>query len=539
MVVMHMDSKRYTHIIVGAGSAGCLLANRLSSRPKNRVLLIEAGDWDNGFWLRLPVGYYKTMNNPKVSRHFATEPSEGSGGRSINWPRGRVIGGSSSINGLIFIRGQHQNFDDWAALGNDGWSFNEVLPYFRKLENFNGGASQFHGHHGELQVSKLRNHHPDCVAWLEAAQQYGLKSNDDFNAETTEGVGEYHLSIGARWRSSSARAFLATAKNRENLDIMTNTLVARILFENKHATGAEIIQDGQRRKVYADAEVVLSAGSIQSPQILQLSGIGPGRLLQKHGIDVLVDNVGVGQNLQDHYQMRTIVRMRSGASLNKQIRNPLSLVKMGLDWALRGRGALTVGAGQVGGAMRTRFAPTDAPDLQLFVMPLSVDKPGEPLHRYPGFTSAIWQCHPKSRGLVEIATPDPAANPKIQPNYLSHALDQKTMVEGIKILREIYKQPKFRELWESEIVPGNQIQTDSEILDAIRQGGGTVYHPVGTCKMGTDANAVVSPDLRVRGVTRLRVVDASIMPLITSANTNAPTLMIAEKAADMLLESCR
>jgi choline dehydrogenase len=261
--------------------------------------------------------------------------------------------------------------------------------------------------------------------------------------------------------------------------------------------------------------------------------------LKEHGIDVVVNRPGVGQNLQDHYQMRTVVQMRSRDSLNNQIRNPISLLKMGLDWAFRGRGALTVGAGQVGGAMRTDFAPTDQPDLQLFVMPLSVDKPGEPLHRYPGFTSAIWQCHPKSRGSIEIVSPDPTANPKIQPNYLADELDQKTMVEGIKILRQIYNQPKFRDLWDAEIVPGEQVRTDAEIIDAIRKGGGTVYHPVGTCKMGIDAAAVVGPDLQVHGVTGLRVVDASIMPLITSANTNAPTLMIAEKAAEMILASGR
>jgi len=534
---MNIFHKRYTHIIVGAGSAGCLLANRLTSRPQNKVLLIEAGAWDDGFWLKLPVGYYKTMNNPKVSRHFACEPGDGSGGRSINWPRGCVIGGSSSINGLIFIRGQHQNFDDWSALGNHGWSYNEVLPYFRRLESFNGGDSQFHGKHGELQVSKLRNHHPDCTAWLNAAHQYGLPLNEDFNADTTEGVGEYHLSIGSRWRSSSSRAFLAPAKSRKNLDIMTKTLVNRVLFENKKAIGVEIAQDGRKQIIHAETEVILSAGAIQSPQVLQLSGIGPGALLRKHGIDIVVDSPGVGQNLQDHYQMRTIVQMRSQNSLNKQIRNPLSLLKMGLDWAFRGRGALTVGAGQVGGAMRTRLAPTDHPDLQLFVMPLSVDKPGEPLHLYPGFTSAIWQCHPKSRGSIEIVTSDPTADPKIQPNYLTDALDQDTMVEGIKILREIYKQPNFCDLWDAEVVPGEQVKTDFEILDAIHKGGGTVYHPVGTCKMGVDVAAVVGPDLRVHGVNGLRVVDASIMPLITSANTNAPTLMIAEKAADMILES--
>ncbi len=533
-----MINESFTHVIVGAGSAGCLLANRLSANTHNKVLLLEAGDWDKGFWLKLPVGYYRTMNNPTVSRHFSTQPSNGSGGRSINWPRGRVIGGSSSINGLIFIRGQHQNFDDWAALGNNGWAYNDVLPYFRKFECFNGATSQFHGHHGEMHVSELRNSHPDCNSWMDAAQQYGLPRNSDFNGETTEGIGEYHLSIGSRWRSSSASAFLKPIKHRKNLKILTHAFTERVLFKNKSAVGVEVLVKSQRMQISAESEVILCAGSIQTPQILQISGIGPPALLRRHGISLVAKSPNVGQNLQDHFQMRTILKMRSNNSLNRQIRNPIELAKMGVMWALYGRGPLTIGAGQVGGAMRTRHAPTSKPDLQLFVMPLSVDKPGEPLHTYSGFTSAIWQCHPKSRGSIEINSPDPSENPTISPNYLSEELDQKTMVEGIKILREIYQQPKFRELWETEMVPGENVNSDSEILDAIRTGGGTVYHPVGTCRMGVDKDAVVSPDLKVIGVSGLRVVDASIMPLITSANTNAPTLMIAEKAADMILAEC-
>ena len=532
---MDFGEVKFTHIIVGAGSAGCLLANRLSAKVSNRVLLLEAGEWDRGFWLKLPVGYYKTMNNPKVSRHFSTEPSVGSGGRSINWPRGRVIGGSSSINGLIFIRGQHKDFDDWAALGNSGWAFNDVLPYFRKFECFIGADSQFHGHHGELQVSELRNSHPYCNAWLDAAKQYGLPRNSDFNAETTEGVGEYQLSIGSRWRSSSASAFLKPVQHRKNLTIMTKVFTERVLFEDKVAVGVEVLANGERHKIFSESEVILSAGSIQSPQILQVSGIGPAPVLKRCGIEMIAESPNVGKNLQDHYQMRTVVEMGSNNSLNKQIRNPIELAKMGLSWALSGRGPLTIGAGQVGGAMRTRHAPSSKPDLQLFVMPLSVDKPGEPLHTYSGFTSAIWQCHPKSRGSLEIRSSNPADDPLIEPNYLSDELDQKTMVEGIKILREIYQQPKFRDLWQTEIVPGKKIQSDDQILDAIRAGGGTVYHPVGTCRMGVDKHAVVAPNLKVNGVKSLRVVDASIMPLITSANTNAPTYMIAEKAADMIL----
>jgi choline dehydrogenase len=528
---------QFTHIIVGAGSAGCLLANRLSAMPENNVLLVEAGSWDQDFWLKLPVGYFRSINNPAVSRHFATEPCEGTAGRSIDWPRGKVVGGSSSINGLIFIRGQKNTFDEWAALGNRGWSSADVLPYFRRLESFAGPPSQYHGSHGELQVSQLRNEHPHCDAWLRAANQLGLAHNNDFNGATTLGVGTYHLSIGRRWRSSAAKAFLKPALTRSNLTVMTNVLVEKIIISDKQAKGIKARHNNETIEIIAHQDVILSAGAIQSPQLLQLSGIGPGKLLKKLGIPVIVDRPEVGGNLQDHYQMRTIVRMKERRSLNNQIRNPFSLVRMGFDWAIRGRGPLTVGAGQVGGGARTEHAPSAGPDIQFNVMPLSVDKPGDPLHHYPGFTAAVWQCHPESRGRVDIVSKDPTADPRIDPNYLNTELDQKTIVAGIKILRNIYQQAEFRHLWDIEMVPGPDVKTDGEILDSARSGGGTVYHCTGTCRMGVDDDAVVTPDLKVRGVEGLRVVDASVMPLITSANTNAPTLMIAEKAADIMLSA--
>jgi choline dehydrogenase len=512
-----------------------VLANRLSADPAARVLLLEAGGADRGFWLRLPVGYYRTMVDPRVTRAFDTEPCEGAGGRSIRWPRGRVLGGSSSVNGLIFIRGQREDFDGWAARGAEGWRFTDVLPHFRRIERYDGPPSQLRGAHGELSVTDLRNDNPFCRAWVEAAVAYGLPRNPDFNGETTKGVGAYQLSVDGRWRASAARAFLRPALGRPNLTVRTGALVSRVVIEGGSARGVEIVEDGRATRIEAAQEVILAAGALQSPMLLQMSGIGPEETLRRAGAPVLVDRAEVGRGLQDHYQMRVVLRMKSRRSLNNDVRNPLRLAEMGLDWLLRGRGALTVGAGQVGGAAETALATGGRPDIQFNVMPLSVDRPGEPLHRYPGFTASVWQCHPESRGRIDIRSTDPAADPLIRPNYLATERDRRTLVEAVRMLREIHAEPGFRELWEAELIPGDAVDGDDAILQAIRSTGGTVFHQVGTCRMGSDDAAVVDPQLRVRGVERLRVADASVMPVITSANTNAPTLMIAEKAAAMIL----
>jgi choline dehydrogenase len=450
------------------------------------------------------------------------------------WPRGRVLGGSSSINGLIFIRGQHEDFDGWAASGATGWGYRDVLPHFKSLERFEGGASEFHGSSGEFGVSPLRNDHPYCEAWVEAGKSFGLPYNADFNAATTFGVGAYHLGISRGWRSSAASAFLHPVMTRPNLTVMQGTHVARVTFEGNRAAGIEWLAGGKPGGARAAREVILAAGTVQSPQLLQLSGIGPAGLLREHGISVRVDAPEVGENLQDHYQARTIVRLKKKLSLNDEVRNPLRLAAMGWRWIFSNDGPLTVGAGQVGGAACTPHARGGRPDVQFNVMPLSVDKPGDPLHRYSGFTAAAWQCHPASRGRIRIRSTDPFAAPRIEANYLAEDIDRRTLVAGIGMLREIYGQPAFRDLWETEVLPGPAAGDEAALLDFARKGGGTVFHCVGTCRMGSDGRSVVDPELRVRGVEGLRVIDASVMPTVTSANTNAASLMIGEKGAALV-----
>jgi choline dehydrogenase len=522
------------YLIVGAGSAGCVLANRLSADPRNSVLLLEAGGKDTSPWIHVPVGYFKTMHDPEFDWCYRTEPHDNVAGRRIDWPRGKVLGGSSSLNGLLYVRGQREDYDRWAELGNRGWSYADVLPYFRKSEDQERGADAYHGVGGPQKVSDLRLRRPIADHFIAAAQEIGIPFNPDYNGATQEGVGYFQQTAYKGFRWSTAKGFLKPARERRNLRVETHAQACRVLFEGSEAIDLEYIQGGERKTARARVEVILASGAIGSPQILQHSGIGPAKLLQGVGVPVRVDLPGVGRNLQDHLQVRLVFRTRE-RTLNDEVNHPLRKAWIGLQYALWRTGPLTLAASQV--AIFTRSSPdVDRPDIQFHMQPLSADKPGKGAHPFSAFTSSVCQLRPSSRGSVEIRSTDPLQYPAIRANYLSDERDHPVVVGGIKVARRIATAPSLAPHIVSEFVPGTQYRSDAELLDAARQFSQSIYHPVGTCKMGRDPLAVVDDRLRVHSIARLRVVDASIMPELVSGNTNAPVIMIAEKAADMILE---
>ena len=531
--------RTYDYIIVGAGSAGCVLAHRLTVDPAISVLLLEAGGSDAHPYIRAPAGFLKTFQNPRFNWCYRTEPGPGVDGRSIFFPRGKVLGGSSSINGHLYVRGQARDYDTWAQLGNRGWSYDEVLPYFRRSEDRSAGADAYHGAGGPLHVSDIHERHPICEAFIAGAESIGIPRNPDYNGASQEGVSYYQRTIRKGHRHSAAAAFLRPVMRRPNLHLETRAHVLRLDCEGRRVSGVTWRQGDKVREGRAGAEVLLAAGAVNSPHLLQVSGIGPAAHLRSIGVEVLHDLPGVGEGLQDHYATRVVNRVTRPVTLNERAR-PSRLWWEIAHWLVRGRGLLAFSPAHVGVFLRSRPG-LDEPDLQFVFTPASYDDGNvtgglEPL---PGMTCGVWQMRPESRGYVRARSPDPDDSPAIQPNYLAAEEDRRTAIAGLRWARRLLATDALAPYRGGETVPGGDCRDDEALLAYARARGSTVYHAVGSCRMGPDPLAVVGPDLVLRGMTGLRIVDASVMPTMVSANTNAATMMIAEKASDFILADHR
>jgi len=521
-------------VVVGAGSAGCVLAARLSEDPTASVILLEAGGEDKNMWIHIPLGFGKTFADQRVNWCFETEPESGAGGRRIFWPRGKVLGGSSSINGMVYIRGQHEDFDLWRQLGNTGWSASDVLPYFKRSQHQTRGSDEFHAQGGPLTVSDVDEGHPICEAFIKTCVEAGYPRNDDFNGKEQDGVGYHQTTTRNGKRCSTAVAYLHPVRERPNLRIVTSALSEKVLFNGKRATGVAYQHGGKPWVAKARKEVILCGGAIGSPHLLLLSGVGPAAQLQQHGIDVVHDLPGVGQSLQDHYSAAIKLKCRFPITVNDVMMNPLKMLWSGIEYFTMKKGALTVITASVALFARTR-PELLTPDIKYSIATFSADRPQDGLHKWSGFTLLAYQLRPESRGEITLKSANPMDAPAMRPNYLATDTDRRCIVDGLKLGRRLLESPHMQAFIDSEFVPGPGVRTDDELLDYARNNGGTVFHPTSTCKMGIDPMAVVDPELKVHGIEGLRVVDASVMPAVISGNTNAPTIMIAEKAADMIL----